>query len=119
MNEDNMTKIVINNCYGGFGLSDEAIRLYLDLKGFAYKVKRISNLYNHYVVEGLDNFYADDLERDDLVLIEVVEKLGEKANGLCAKLAITELPKGTLYRINGFDGLESIEIRDNTEWKIA
>lgn len=32
-----MTKIVINNCFGGFGLSDEALKLYFDLNDIKYK----------------------------------------------------------------------------------
>jgi len=114
-----MTKVVYNECYGGFSLSDEAIELYLNLKGLKYK--KIKHQFGpNYDVEGIKHFYATrDIERDDPVLVQVVEKLGDKANGECAKLCIEDLPKGTLYRIKEYDGYESIETKYNDDWSIA
>lgn len=115
-----MTKIVYNACYGGFSLSDAAIEMYLNIKGLEYtKIEERwgSSTYN---IKGAKNFYdRSDIDRADLVLVEVVEKLGEKANGSCAKLEIEELPKGTLYRITEYDGYESIETKDDLDWKVA
>lgn len=114
-----MTKIVYNACYGGFSLSDEAIRIYLDLKGLKYNAELREYGYTHYEVEGIPDFYDREIDRADPILVEVVEKLGDKANGSCAKLRIEELPKGTLYRINEYDGYESIETKDDIDWNIA
>jgi hypothetical protein len=129
-----MTKIVINKCYGGFGLSEAAMRLYAEKKGLPFYVwqdpkyksfkmyftadssgmaKIDNDFYDKY------NLYGPDIERTDPVLVEVVEELGDKANGMCAKLRIVELPKGTLYRIDEYDGLESIETNDDVEWRVA
>ena len=79
-------KIVINTCYGGFGLSEEACKL-LNCKNGGYS-------------------YSDYAKRGDPKLVEVVEKLGEKANGNCAKLKIEEV-EGR-FKIDYYDGLESI-----------
>lgn len=113
-----MTKIVYNACYGGFGLSDEAVELYLDLKGFKYK-KIEERWGSNYNVEGWEDFYYRDIDRADPVLIQVVETLGKKANGNLARLVIEDIPEGTMYRITEYDGNESIETKEDLDWRIA
>lgn len=113
-----MTKIVYNACFGGFGLSYEAVEMYLDLKGFKY-TRTKDRLGSDFSVEGWEDFYYGDIERDDPVLVQVVETLGEKANGSFANLKITDLPKGTLYRITEYDGYESVETKEDLDWKVA
>lgn len=85
-----MRKIVINRCWGGFGLSDEAMRLYEAAKSSPEK------LYNF------------DIERDDIDLVKIVEELGVKANGFCARLKIVEIPNDINWEIQDYDGMESI-----------
>jgi len=46
--------------------------------------------------------------RTDPLLIEVVEQLGEAANGDCAKLKVIEIPDGIEYEIQEYDGVESV-----------
>ncbi len=113
-----MAKVVYNACYGGFSLSDEAIELYLTLKGLKYK-KIKEQWGSRYDVEENKSFYDRSIERDDPVLVQVVEKLGMKANGSCAKLCIEDLSKGTLYRITEYDGYESIETKYDMDWSVA
>ncbi len=113
-----MTKIVYNACYGGFGLSDEAVEMYLTLKGFKY-TRTKDRWGSDFSVEGWENFYYRDIERDDPILVQVVETLGDKADGSSAKLVIEDLPKGTLYRITEYDGYESIETKEDLDWKVA
>jgi hypothetical protein len=60
-----------------------------------------------------------EIIRHDPVLIQVIEEMGAAANGECAKLAITEVPSGTAYRIDEYDGNESVETNDSYEWTIA
>jgi hypothetical protein len=60
-----------------------------------------------------------DICRHDPVLIQVIEELGERANGECAQLAIEELPSGTAYRIDEYDGRETVETNDSYEWTVA
>lgn len=117
-----MTKIVYNACYGGFGLSDKAWRLYLDRKGIKYRIEpsEFSSLGDLYYEEGTDEWLYDrDVDRADPVLVAVVEELGEKANGMCASLRIDELPEGTLYRIDEYDGNESVVTQDGYDWSVA
>lgn len=96
------TKIVYNNCYGGFSLSDEGIALYKTIKG------SVPN-----------NFYDRDIDRADPALVEVVETLGEKADGGFASLKIREIPKGTKYRIDEYDGSESVMTIEDYDWETA
>ena len=113
-----MAKIVYNACYGGFGLSDEAVSLYLDLKGMVYtKVKALWG-YNYEIEDKLD-FYYGDIKRSDPTLVQVIEILGDKANGDCAKLRIEEVADGTPYRIFEYDGMETVETLDDIDWEIA
>lgn len=114
-----MTKIVYSACYGGFSLSDEAIRLYLELKGYKYTETPTKFGYTDFTVEGWDDFYDREIDRADPILVEVVEKLGKKANGAFADLRIEDVPKGTVYRITEYDGYESIETRYSDDWKVA
>jgi hypothetical protein len=83
-----MKKIVINDCYGGFSLSDQALKEYLT------KINSESpcNRYN--------------IPRDSQALIEVVEMMGVAADGDCAKLKIVEIPDDVLWEINEYDGME-------------
>lgn len=60
-----------------------------------------------------------DFERDDPALIQVIEELGEKANGPHAKLELADIAPGTAYRIDEYYGFESVETKDSYEWKIA
>jgi hypothetical protein len=84
-----MKKIVINNCYGGFGLSEKAIEM-MDLKDNEYE------------------YIDDDIARDDPRLIDVVEKLGGKANGLYADLTVIEIPDDVEWQIEEYDGMECV-----------
>jgi bifunctional DNA-binding transcriptional regulator/antitoxin component of YhaV-PrlF toxin-antitoxin module len=95
-----MTKIVYNRRYGGFSLSEAAIRRYLEIKGG----------------DEVDKY---DISRDDPILTRVVEELGSTANGYAAALAIRELPAGTKYRIEEYDGIESVVTIDEHEWSVA
>ena len=60
-----------------------------------------------------------DIPRTDPALVQVVEELGEKANGRFAHLVIRELPEGTRYRIDEYDGNESIENEHDIVWEVA
>jgi hypothetical protein len=54
------------------------------------------------------------VSRHDPILVQVVEELGDKANGMCAKLAIAEVFGP--YRIDEYDGFESVETPDSYDW---
>lgn len=124
-----MTKIVINRCFGGFGLSDKAVKRYGEIKGlnlvkipYKYENGESASFGTWYRdgIEDDDHFFSTyDFERTDPALVQVVEELGAEANGDCAKLSIEELPAGTLYRIEEYDGMEHIETADTIDWSVA
>lgn len=139
-----MTKIVYNACYGGFSLSHKAIMRYAELKGLTLFVQDQRVLGSHYYFCPVDKFklindkehkqpvqpgrfdasstlYFSDhnIERTDPALVQVVEELGAAANGRCAKLQIDEVPEGTQYRIDEYDGFESVMTIDSYDWKVA
>jgi hypothetical protein len=89
-----MIKIVINTCFGGFGLSDEAVKLYKKLSK-----KKFSK----------DWYPPFDIKRDDPILVQVIQELGEKANGEYAELKIVSVPNGTNWEVTEYDGSETVE----------
>lgn len=118
--EEKMAKIAFNNCYGGFGLSLEAQKLYLEKKGHKPVFHDGEHSWDkRWTCSEHPDFHDSDIARDDPALIEVIEELGERAAGDCAKLAIEEVETGTLWRIDEYDGNESIMTQDSYEWNIA
>ena len=100
-------KIVINGCHGGFGLSDEATRLYLDRKGYDYT--EMEGAWGaDFTVEGIEYFYDGDIARDDEVLVGVVEELGEKANTRSSFLKVIDIPDDVEWVVEDYDGQEWI-----------
>ena len=109
-------KVVINDCYGGFGLSDEAITRYAEIKGIQLWPE--TSEYGHTIhwtcppEERQDGHgpHLDEylLDRDDPVLIQVVEELGAKADGKYAKLKIVEIPDWVRWQVSEYDGNEWI-----------
>lgn len=117
-----MTKIVFNACFGGFGLSDEAMERYAEIKGWQFIKDTLGSWSTSKIIDLKGNEYSQyDLEGDrtDPVLIQVIEELGAVANGWAADLQIADLPRGTRYRIDEYDGSESVMTMDDYDWKIA
>lgn len=140
-----MTKIVINACYGGFGLSHEAVMRYAEIKGITLYADRDGKFgithyylcpieeYNQILTEERDKpvapgrfarssklFFSDrDIDRTDPALVQVVEELGDAAGDQYAELRIEEVPAGALYRIDEYDGRESVMTHDDYDWKVA
>jgi len=137
-------KIAVNKCYGGFSLSYAGVMEYANNKGiklYAFIEERDDKgninvnkfipynpekdglpLIIHYSTKPLKNGKYDDksyfsdsaIERDDPELIKTVEKLGDKANGRCAKLEITEIPDGVQWEIEEYDGQEWVSEKHRT-----
>lgn len=86
-----MNKVVINACFGGFDLSDKAIKW----------LKSNSDI----VVE--DDYEYNFVERHNPYLVKCVETLGKEASTCYSKLEVVEI-EGNYYRIEEYDGAESI-----------
>ena len=99
-------KIVINGCYGGFGVSENFLK--------AYKIPYEKTSFGSVIV-------TEDIDfRKDHRLIEYIETHGsEMASGHFARLIVVEIPKGTKYRITEYDGYEGIETEHDIDWEIA
>lgn len=123
-----MTKIVYNGCFGGFGLSQAAVRRYLEIKGIPFTEEKAEypsfreNLFRigTSVTDDPEYFYDFHIrDRTDPVLVQVVEELGDAANGYCADLCIRELEPGTKYRLQEYDGSEWVETEEDILWSVA
>jgi|TARA_R110000787_G_scaffold3653_2_gene14187 hypothetical protein len=88
-----MVEVVINTCYGGFGISTAAEEAITKRKG-----KELEYMYIHH----------EESFRADTDLVAVVKELGEKANGSCAKLRIVEVDDDALWAIEEYDGMEHV-----------
>ena len=106
-------KIVINQCHGGFSLSQEALH-FLE---HHYDLNVTPEIFEYGYVDnklfGLHETEAGRLDemlyRTDYRLIDVVETLGEKASGDCAKLTIFEYSRSLISDLIGdHDGYEFI-----------
>jgi hypothetical protein len=113
-----LVKIVINSDYGGFSLSDEAILEYGRRKGLNLVKDEntnwsISIFYKDSVAK--ENYFEDrDIPRNDPVLVEVVEKLGEAANGFAANLKTVEIPEDVDWCVEENDGREWVSEKHRT-----
>ena len=100
------TKVAYNNCFGGFGLSEEAV---LNLRELGLNVDR------HGSLDDDDDDGLGEVSRHDPRLVQVIESLGEKASGACSSLAVREL-RGDRYIIEKYDGRESVVEPDDIHW---
>lgn len=98
-----MAKIVYNACFGGFGLSAEAVEM-----GKAISGDPDWGSYD----------CMDKTERHDAVLVSVVEAIGKKASGFYADLRVMDVLDGTRYRIDEYDGRETV-VTSYDDWSIA
>ena len=90
-----MKKVVVNKCFGGFGLTDMAMERYKELGG------------TH------ECYY--DIPRDDKILVQVVAELGPKADNSFSKLEVVEIPDDVNFVITEYDGFEKVE-EEHRSW---
>lgn len=81
-------EIVVNRCFGGYSLSDEAVKM------MGYE----------------DTFEAEEVERNHSTLVATVRYLGsDKASGRYSKLQIVEIPdEATDWTVEEYDGFETV-----------
>lgn len=106
-------EVVINVCYGGFSLSQEAELLYLKRSLLDYTLRDRDSRddtrrFGPTVLVDGKGWYSDQIQRDDPVLVSVVRDLGALANGTHAELKIVEIPASVDWQIEEHDGHEWI-----------
>lgn len=126
-------KVVINKRHGGFSLSHAAVMRYAELVGMTlyfesslcsdmvnyYKVpveefKQLVNSGASYSILSPLSFNENLICRDDPILAQVVEELGELANGRYSKLKVVEIPDDIEWIIDDYDGVEWVAERHRT-----
>lgn len=128
-------KVVVNRCFGGFGLSAKAIKLYCEKIGkpifriinkerldylssiYQYLDWDANEIFCYYITKPLnedgtmqeDSYFAEwEIERSDPILVQVVEELEKESWGVCAELEVVEIPDGIDWYIHEYDGNETI-----------
>ena len=122
-------KIVINTCFGGFGLSQEAYQKLIEYGIPVVKYGEGSEADGEVIYDcELNNPNEGDIQklnfmriftgrfydfwlvanRSHPLLIKVVEELGGLASGRYARLKIVDIPGDIEYEIEHYDGIESI-----------
>lgn len=93
-----MTRVVINNCHGGFSLSPKALAEYKNRAGVT------------------DKLWDREIPRDDEHLVAIVLTMGEEADGGCAELKVVSIPDDVEWQIEEYDGLEWVAEKHRT-WR--
>ena len=94
----NQTEIMLNVCFGGFGLSDEAMDEYR---------KQCPGK------EDIDDYTID---RHDPVMVNIVKEIGTRSAGSAfAEIRLVSIPSQYVkyYSIHEYDGRESVAIHYN------
>ena len=107
-------KIVINRCYGGFGLSDQAHSFIAKRKGWQHACDDYDR--DYWLNKENQQVFDYEIDRADPDLIAVVEELGKLADGPHAYLKVVNIPDNIQYLIHEYDGLESIH-ENHRSWE--
>jgi len=135
------TRVVINSCFGGFGLSPRGVEAYLARKGkqvwwftdardengkLKFGKPKVPNAdptgilmaYSYTSPDATDESYFtyQDIARDDPDLVAVVEELGTESFGEYAALNVVEIPADVDWEIAEYDGNEHIAEKHRT-WR--
>lgn len=139
-------KIVINTCYGGYGLSCAAMMEYCrrkELKVYPEVHDKWDNIITYWLVpegERVDidstkwielsdeerikrnkeyekqSIHYHSIPRNDPVLVTVVEDMGSKANSRYADLTVVDIPDDVEWTIEEYDGTEWVAEKHRT-WR--
>lgn len=123
-------KVVINRCYGGFGLSDAAYEKLIEwgvpVRAWAEeardpKTRRVQPRSENDGEVIFDNALSDEPpipsrywdtwtrdNRSHPLLVRVVEELGSKASDKLARLCVVEIPDDVEWTIEEYDGYEHV-----------
>lgn len=137
-------KIVINRCFGGFGLSEAAYAKLIEwgVPVKPYVEQKRDEATKRYLPEPAnegeiifdrtltpEQQFSDaehirrmgrywetwlDKQRTHPLLVRAVEELGKAANGNLASLKVVEIPDGTEWKISEYDGSEHVAEKHQT-----
>lgn len=117
-------KIVINQCRGQFDLSELAIAHYAKRAGIALFMVRDyetilgkkyrQNLYytkaKEKRVDKNDGLWSiKSIKRNDPILIDIINELGNKCNSSYSKLIVFDVDSSKKWKITANDGFEKLE----------
>lgn len=98
-------KVVINGCWGGFSISQQAAE-YMAAHGHQEAIEKLADFAESGYWFG--SICRADEQRSDPLLVDAVETLGRAANGRFAELYIVEVPDDVEWYIHDYDGQESV-----------
>ena len=115
-----MNKVVVNNDYGGFSLSMQAISYIFDnmSQEEKYEMKKDFNKEDASESWSVKDHIAcqiNALPRHHRLLVEAVEKFGKEAGSLYYKLILVKISVNK-YIIKEYDGWETVVEPDNIVW---
>jgi len=105
-------KVVINVCFGGFGLSQEAVEW---MRENYDDIEEQTTLPGEYYSDGSGpcqswhDSYGRGIPRDHEALIAVIKNSDISHNGRHSELRIVEVPDGVNWVIDEYDGQECVE----------
>jgi hypothetical protein len=109
---EKIMKVLVNECYGGYGISTEAGKLWLERKAIPYEIYE-DGFHLIVFINGKKEYMRNYISRTDETLIEIFEDKGSKfVSGDLSEVALIEIPDGCEYDIHEYDGTEYI----NSTW---
>tara|TARA_R110000824_G_scaffold36852_2_gene113981 strand:- start:1982 stop:2335 length:354 start_codon:yes stop_codon:yes gene_type:complete len=109
-------KVVINNAYGGFDLSEKAIAMIAEKKGIS--VEKAEKLGRDWSCIGWGGLDEGMLPRHDPDLVSTVETLRIDASESGDEDIIVVEISTNRYRITEYDGAEGVQTPDSMDWTV-
>ena len=115
-----MNEVVVNNDYGGFSLSFQAICYIFDnmSQEEKYEMKKGFNkedASHNWNIKDHIACQVNSLPRHHKLLVEAVKKFGEDAGGRYSKLIVVKI-SGNKYMIKEYDGWETVVQPEDIDW---
>lgn len=113
-----MQKVLICSVHGGFGLSQAALHRLRELEHpMALAETDVGETWEATTEVRSDylNSFLRDIERNDPLLLQVYDELGDDASAPLCKLTLIEVPDGVSWHVEEYDGLEWVA-EDHRTW---
>ena len=113
-------KVVYNKCFGGFGISKICAE-WMAERGHAGAIELLK-LDREWQEDESDEYWggwhggAFNCDRHDPLLGEAVETLGDTVNGDVSELKVHTLKHGNRYKIDQYDGMETVMEPEDIKW---